>query len=425
MGTDRSAVIPPMTPDDAVPQDPPPPIRGMRRLMIWNVPANFVVFMIWGALPTVMLPQQLAVMNPDEKVRNFGLVSTFGAVAALIAQPLAGVISDRTRSRFGRRAPWMVLGALAGGLALIGLGLSNSLWGIGLAWVLVQTCYNFAQGPLSAIMPDRVPHTRRGTFSTLTGMGLLLGNVGGYVIGASFLNSLRLGYVIFAIVTLLVMVVFNLTNPDYSSADAQLPRFDLREFLKTFWVSPREHPDFTWAFIGRLLLYIGYYVVTGYQLYVLTDYLHVANPDTEIMILSVIMAVGLLITIVPSGPWSDRLGRRKPFVFASSMTLGIAMVIPWASPTIYAWMAMTFIGAMGFGMYQSVDTALMSEVLPNPDDYAKDLGVINIAATFPQIIAPGVGSLLVTHLGYAALFPCGIIFSVLGAVSVFRIKSVR
>ena len=408
--------------------DPPPPIKGMRRLMVWNVPANFVVFMLWGAIPTVMLPQQLQIMNPDDKVRNFGIVSTIGAVGALIAQPVAGVISDRTRSRFGRRAPWMVLGATAGGLALIGLALANSLWGIALAWVCTQIAYNFAQGPLSAIMPDRVPDKRRGTFSTLTGMGLLLGNVGGYVIGASFLNSLAAGYIIFAVVTLVVLILFNLTNPDYPSQDLELPPFKLGEYLKTFWVSPRQHPDFTWAFLGRLLLYIGYYVVTTYQLYLLTGYLGVADADKDkyIMILSVIMAVGLLITITPSGPWSDRMGRRKPFVFASSMTLGLAMVLPWIWPNIYAYMVMTFIGAMGFGMYQAVDTALMSEVLPNPDDYAKDLGVINIAATFPQIIAPAVASFLVLHVGgYATLFPCGILFCALGAVSVFMIKSVK
>ena len=41
-------------------------------------------------------------------------------------------------------------------------------------------------------------------------------------------------------------------------------------------------------------------------------------------------------------------------------------------------------------MFQAVDTALMSEVLPSAKSFAKDLGVVNIAATLPQTLAPAV-----------------------------------
>ena len=165
--------------------DPPAPIKGVRRLLGWIIPANFGIFLIWGSVPGILLPQQLTVMNASDKVANFTIVATIGAFAAMIAQPAAGQISDRTRSRFGRRAPWIVLGALAGGLSLVGLAFANTLVGVAIAWTLVQITYNFAQGPLSAVLPDRVPLARRGTFAALSGIGLMVGALGGQIIDAT------------------------------------------------------------------------------------------------------------------------------------------------------------------------------------------------------------------------------------------------
>jgi MFS family permease len=406
--------------------DPPPPRKGLRRLLAWIIPANFGIFLIWGAIPGILLPQQITVvLGEGDKVANLTIVATIGAFAAMIAQPIAGQISDRTRSRFGRRAPWMVLGALAGALSLIGLAFADSLVGFVLAWTLVQISYNFAQGPLSAVLPDRVPLSRRGLFAALSGIGLMVGAIGGQVIGSLFFQSLTAGYITFAVVALAIMIVFNLFNPDYPSTQLKPEPFQLRDFLRTFWVSPIKHPDFFWAFTGRLLLYTGYFAVTGYQLFLLTDYFGVENPATVIPVLGLISLAGILISTVVSGPMSDRFGRRKPFVFASAATTGLALVLPWVWPDLTAWMIMTFVAGLGFGMFQAVDTALISEVLPSAKSFAKDLGVVNIAATLPQTLAPGVAGAIVLTFGYAGLFPVGIALSILGAFAVWPIKSTR
>ena len=406
--------------------DPPPPIKGVRRLLGWIIPANLGIFLIWGAVPGILLPQQITTQfGESDKVANLAIVATIGALVAMLAQPIAGQISDRTRSRFGRRTPWIFLGALAGGLALVGLAFADSLVGVAIAWSLVQFAYNFAQGPLSAIMPDRVPLSRRGTFAALSGIGLMVGAIGGQVIGSLFFNSIVAGYVTFAVFALVVLTLFVAFNPDHSSADLRTEPFRLGDFLRTFWVNPLAHPDFFWAFTGRLLLYTGYFAVTGYQLFILTDYLGVEAPETVIPIIGLISLAGILISTVISGPLSDRIGRRKPFVFGSSLVLGLAMLLPWLLPTLESWMIMTFIAGLGFGMFQAVDTALMSEVLPSAKSFAKDLGVVNIAATLPQTLAPAVAGAIVLTFGYAGLFPVGIVLSVLGAFAVWPIKATR
>lgn len=397
----------------------------MNRLLWWIIPANFSIFVIWGAIPGILLPQQIANLDSENKVANLAIAATIGALAAMIAQPIAGQLSDRTRSRFGRRAPWMFLGVLAGGLALVGLAFANSLVGITIAWTLVQISYNFAQGPLSAIMPDRVPVRRRGTFAALSGIGLMVGALGGQILASMFLGSIAAGYIVFAVFAVVMLAIFIAVNPDHSSRDIVVEPFRLRDFVGTFWINPVVHRDFFWAFTGRLLLYTGYFSVTGYQFFLLTDYFHVADPATVIPVLGLLSLAGILVSTILAGPLSDKLGRRKIFVFASSTVVGIALLLPWIWPTIEVWMVFSLISGLGFGMFQAVDTALVSEVLPSAKSFAKDLGVVNIAATLPQTLAPGVGGLIVLAFGYAGLFPVGIALSVLGAFAVWPIKAVR
>ncbi|MBW1638864.1 MULTISPECIES: MFS transporter [Microbacterium] len=407
--------------------DPPPPVRGLPRLLGWILPANFAIFVIWGAVPGILLPHQIELLYPDEKqkVAYFAIVATIGALCAMIAQPAAGQISDRTRSKYGRRAPWILLGALAGGLSLVGLAFANSLVGIVIGWCLVQVFYNVAQGPLSAVLPDRVPVSRRGTFATLFGIGLMAGALGGQIVGAMLFDNLVMGYVFFAAFALLVLTLFVVFNPDHPSTNFAREPFRLGDFLRTFWVNPVKHPDFFWAFTGRLLLYTGYFGVTGYQLYILGDYLGVENPNTVIPVLGMVGLVGTIVATIISGPLSDRIGRRKPFVFGSSVVMGVALALPWIWPTYTSWLVMTAIIGFGFGMFQAVDTALISQVLPSAKSFAKDLGVVNIAATLPQTFAPGVAGAIVLVFGYAGLFPVGIVLSILGAFCVWFIKSAR
>lgn len=412
--------------DAAGNEDPPTPIKGVRRLLGWIIPANLGIFLIWGAVPGILLPAQISQQFGEaDKVANLTLVATIGAFCSMLAQPIAGQISDRTRSRFGRRAPWIILGSLAGGLSLVGLAFANSLVGVVIAWSLVQITYNIAQGPLSAIMPDRVPLKRRGTFAALSGIGLMVGALGGQIVGALFFNSIAAGYVTFAAFSLIVLTLFVVFNPDYSSKEIEPEPFRFGDFLRTFWVSPVKHPDFFWAFTGRLLLYTGYFAVTGFQLYLLTDYFGIAKPESVIPVLGLISLAGILLATIVSGPLSDKVGRRKPFVFISSVVTGLALVVPWVWPDLTAWMVFTFVSGLGFGMFQAVDTALMSEVLPSAKSFAKDLGVVNIAATLPQTLAPGVAGAIVLAFGYTALFPVGIALSVLGAFAVWPIKAVK
>ena len=406
--------------------DPPAPVKGShRRLLYWVGPANFSWVVVWGVFG-ILMPLQVQGIDPANKVANLAVVSTVGGITAMLAQPLAGAVSDRTRSRFGRRAPWMIVGALVGGLALVSMAFASTIGQIVATAVAMQIAFNFVQGPLGTILPDRVPQSLRGRFSAIAGMGVMAGSIIGSVFAASFASNIPAGYLAVAGFTIVVIVLFVVFNPDHSSRNLPLEPFSLLRFLKSFWINPIANPDFFWAFTGRFLLYLGFYVVTGYQLYILQDYVHLgAHAVDTLAILNIISLVGLVISLVVSGPLSDKLRRRKIFVFLSSITIGLAFLIPIFSPTVPAMYAMYFIAGLGFGMFQTVDGALMSEVLPSAASYGKDTGIVNVAVALPQALAPAIASLIVLSIGYIWLFPIGMLLCVIGAIAVWRIRQVR
>jgi MFS family permease len=402
-------------------------IRGpLRKLLVWLVPLNVGLYLIWGSVPQILLPIQIAGIDEENKVANLAVVTSIGALVAMFAQPIAGVISDRTRTRFGRRAPLMVAGALVGGLALMGMAAANGLVQLTIAWVSVQIAYQFLQGPLTAILPDRVPSGARGRFAAVAGLALMVGSIAGQGFGAAFAQNIGAGYVALGGIALVTTVLFLVFNPDTSSAGAEREPWRWTAFLRTFWVNPLKHPDFFWAFTGRLLLYLGYFVVFGYNLFLLEDYIGLGDgAPAFVPILGLVSLAGILVSTVIGGTLSDRLGRRRIFVLIASVLVALGMVAPLVSPTTTGMLVFGVIAGLGFGAFQAVDQALITEVLPDENARAKDLGVVNIAATLPQTLAPALGGAVVLSFGYVGLFPVAIVLAILGAFAVFFIKSVR
>jgi MFS family permease len=83
------------------------------------------------------------------------------------------------------------------------------------------------------------------------------------------------------------------------------------------------------------------------------------------------------------------------------------------------------LSGLGFGSYMAVDVALVVDILPNPEDAAKDLGVINITNNVPQMLAPIINAALIGMFGYVALWPWAIVLVLAASVLVLPIKGVR
>ncbi len=407
------------------PQSPPPTKALLPGILV----TALTLFATYGGLIVILLPIQIATLDEANKVANLAIVTTVSFVFTLFAQPIVGAFSDRTRSRFGRRAPWMVGGALVGGIFLLGLGSLTSLLWITVFWVIIQVALNALQGPLSAITPDRFPREKRGGASAMFGLGTQIGMTLGIMLAGALAANIGVGYSAFGIAVIVVTVLFVVINRDWSSKEAVVAEWSWRKFFAGFWIDPRKHPDFAWAFAARFLLILGYFVVTAFQLYILTDYIGipVAEAPGAVITLTLAAFVPTLIAIALSGWWSDRIGRRKVFIYAASVIMIAGLAAPILMPTMTGMIIMSVINGIGFGLYMSVDAALMTEVLPAGGAGAgKDLGILNIATNIPQAMSPAIAGIIIASFGgYSMLFVFGIVAVIAAALVLIPIKSVR
>lgn len=389
--------------------------------------ANGAIWVGWYGPLQILLAQQAERFAPGTGLSKESLlawVTGAGAVVSLAANPLFGALSDRTVSRYGRRTPWIVAGAAGGALSLLLLGIAHAVWVLFVGWCLVQLTLNAAFAAVTAAVPDRVPRLQRGTVGGWLGAAQILGVVGGTGL-ATMAGGVGAGYAACAVFTLVGVAPYVLRYPDLRLAAADRPVWSWRRFAAGFRLSPRAYPDLAWAWLTRFLINLGNALVLLYLFYYLRDRLHYADPESGVLILTAVNGVTLLATVVVAGAWSDRVGRRKPFVLWSGVLMAAATGLlsgwqTWGG----ALLAAAVLGA-GFGTFTSVDFALMADVLPTALDRGKDLGVINIANSLPQVAAPALAAPLVNHLGgYPVLYLVAAGVGLLGAVLVRRISGV-
>jgi MFS family permease len=385
----------------------------------WSIPFNASIL--------VLLPSFVADLEPAHKISLFGLLSATAAVVGLVTNIVWGALSDLTRSRWGSRTPFIVGGGVATSLALLVVPRVSSFVGLLVAFSAAVLFINAINSSLNAIVPDRVPHARRASVSAVIGLGILLGTALGAVIGAPFVDNRVAGYLLFSAIAVVLPLIAVLLAPDLSNVGAARPVMSFGSVLRSM-APPRKVPDFYWALWGRLLLVLGYFMVQNYQLYLLTDYVGLGEDDAArvVAINSVIFLVAAIVGTLVAGPLSDRLHRRKPFIIAASGLAVLAAVAPFLSATVTGMTLFAVIGGMAFGSYYSVDTALMTEVLPSHEARAKDLGILNTANSGGQILAPVAATgVIALGLGFGPLFLTAMLACTLGAVFIVPIKSVR
>lgn len=378
----------------------------------------------------VLLGQQAIHFDEGQKEAILALVTGAGAAVSLVANPLFGAFSDRTTSRFGRRVPWVLFGAILGAAALVALAGAPNVAVMTILWCLVQAGCNGAYAALTAAIPDRVPVPQRGTVGGLAAMGQTVGILAGAVIASVVSGNFALGYIVCAAALLAGVVLYLFKNDDIPLPAETRPPFKLWTFAKGFWISPVKYPDFAWAWLTRLLVNIGNHMVTLYLLFFLKDAVHLEGTqgikaEFGVLILTGLYAVMVIITSVVGGAISDRMGKRKPLVIVSSVVISIASLILGFDPTWTGAIAGAVVLGVGFGAYLAVDFALITQVLPTALDRGRDLGVINVANSLPQVIAPLIAYPFVAFWGgYVSLYVAAAVIGLLGAVFVVKIKGV-
>ena len=342
---------------------------------------------------------------------------------ALVVFPLVGALSDGTSSRFGRRRPWIAVGTLAFAGGLVVLGLQHGVPGIAVGWAISLGGFAAVSAALTAMIADQVPVGQRGIASAFVATPQAVGTVIGLAVVEALALSQSGSYALTAALLVVLMLPFLVRAPDAPITVRR--RFTARTVLGGVWIDPRSHPDFAWTLAGRLLVNLGNAVGTTLLLYFLGSGLHRADPEGDLIPIVLVYLACLVVATLVAGRWSDRIGRRRPFVAAAAALQAVAAAVIAIVPSYGSTMvAAAFLGA-GYGVFLSVDQALATQVLPDADSRGKDLGIMNIAVAVPQAFGPIVGAGVIALFGgFGALFTTAAVLSALGALAVARVRSV-
>ena len=391
-------------------------------------------FGIWMAQLTpiqLLLPSQVdTILQPEvwtDSVVAFGIISGIAGACALLAYPITGALSDRTTSRFGRRRPWILGGTLLFAVALAFLGLQTTIVGVGILWSLALIGFCMLTAALTAVISDQVPVDQRGFVSGWVSAPQALGTVLGLLLVVVLTLSTAVGYVLMAVLVVVLVLPFLAIVPDEVLPKVLRPPFTVSALIKGFWISPVKFPDFGWTLLSRVLVNIGNALGTTLLLYFIIFGLNrPETAETDLLELTGIYLIFFIVAALGFGKLSDKIGKRKPFVYAAAYLQGLAALIIAFIPDL----SITFIAAgllgLGYGCFMAVDQALATQVLPNSHTRGKDLGIMNIATTVPQAVAPLLGAYLVfLFTGFTGLFIVSAIAAALGGLAILPVKKVK
>jgi len=394
----------------------------------------FAYAALWLALLTpaiVTLALRIQQLAPQNAARSISLVLCVGALVALISNPFFGALSDRTTSRFGRRRPWLVGGALCGLAALALIGRAPTINMLLLGWCIVQLAFNAVLAAMVAILPDQVPATQRGTVVGVLGVCMPIGQIGGTFLVQHLSANMTMAFVIPGAVGTAGVLLFAFVLRDAPTRRPSAERPPKASFAGTrrpIPCVPRRLSDFSWVWLSRVLVITGSAFLTAYQPYFLLAELRVGALEVPGLIFrsTLVQAIMVVVSSVIAGRLSDHTGRRKAFVLAGSVIQGLGLWLIAAANSYPAFLLGVAATGIGHGTYEGVDLALVTEVLPDRHHHAaKDLGILNITNTLPQVIAPlAAPAILVVSRGdFTLLFVVAGCVALLGATFLLPLKS--
>ena len=394
--------------------------------------ANIVVWLSVIPLYQLQLPAQIAVLDPHNKAASLAFIVFIAGIAGLISQPIAGALSDRTTSRFGRRRPWMLAGALFGSVALLLMANAQSIALLAVEVTMFGLAIGMVLAPVIAIIPDRVPEQQRATVSAFVGLAQPVGTLLGIILIAQVIRSIQGSYYAIAAILFVVILLFVLTIKETALPKDTFPPFNFIAFAKSFFVNPIKYPDFGFVWLARFFVIMAQTIVATFILFYLQDVIHYdklfpgQTAEQGVSIFQLVYTLFLIVSSIAAGVISDRLQKRKWFVIAASVIMTLAFLLLTLVPTWTSVLVVAAVFGIGFGIFVSSDVALATQVLPSKKDQGKDMGLIYAAATLPELLFPLISFVAFGLLnGYPALFGIATVSTLLGTICILPVKSVK
>lgn len=441
-------------------------MKGLFRSIRQELTLNVLWFSInaqYAALLPIVVPTQILLFVGGGEVGSvqqatfLGWLSTAASIVSLLMPPFVGTLSDRTRGRLGRRRPYILLGGL---LLLVSTPLLASASNVIMFLVGLSVLHignNIITPAYQSLVPDLVPKEQRGEASGYVGAMTILGNVVSLALAALLLGGVNqqsfnkslirshasIYYIVAAIVLLIGILITVIGVHEAPLSAATRPSSEARErarhrFSRWFvrnWVAPWRAYNFTVVFLTRSCIMLGLALFMTFIEYYFARVQHITNFVQVTALVAVLALAGGVVSGITFGIFSDRLRRRAPLVSAATICMSLAAVafVVFPSSLVSLLWPLGVLFGLGYGVYMSVDWALSIDALPSLEHAGKDLGLWEASMTFPAVIAPLLGSLIInlaarfgqTELGYRLVFTTAAIFLVVAAFCVLFVRERR
>jgi Na+/melibiose symporter-like transporter len=397
---------------------------------------GFALAALWGSLHSIVMPTRLLDFVPAaDKSTYLGLLTFAGLMLAIVVQPIAGAISDRSGFRWGRRRPFIFGGTLVALLFLAGIGWAGSYLAIFIIYCLLQIASNTTQGPYLAFIPDMVPPGKRGLASGVKGFLEIGGGIALLYPIALFIDSysaggggvwLWLSLAVLGAILLAGMAVTLLTVKERpGKGGVKVP--PLATLYKSFRIKIKAQRDFVWFIVSRLFIMMAFTTLQTFAMYFLMDVVGVTDPAAATARFSIVAIAGMLVVAYPAGWLSDKVGRR-PVTLTSGLLGALGIVLLYLSRENYTLIILCG-GVVGvaFGAFMSSNWALATDLVPKGEE-ARYLGLTNLATAGGGALARLIGPLIdfgnkqSPNLGYWLMLLACFVYFIIGSLLILKIR---
>lgn len=374
-----------MTPRDGSDPTLDPPLQPALRsaALVHLSAAWFGLAYLWNGLHTILLPAMLIGLAPAALKNTYlGGLTFAGLLLAMLVQPMAGAISDRSGwlGRFGRRRPWMVAGTAVDGVLLLLLALAGRFWLVALLYAGLQIASSFVEAALQSLLPDRVPSSQRGRASGYKNAAQIAGFVAGVGLGGFFAGRGQVGLALAAAgVALLSTVAWTVLGVHEPPAPQRRRRAvgAVEAVRHSFHIDRNVAPGYARLLGGRALLMAGYFALQGFAQFFIADKLGAPNPAGTTALLMAVMGAAIFLLAVPTGVLADRVGRRPLNLFAGFLGAAATAALLLVQNVWQLVMVGGLVGASA-GIFISVNWAWAADLVP-PAETGRYLGLTNLA----------------------------------------------
>jgi MFS family permease len=365
------------------------PLSGMNITVL--VAASFgaaLVLIVPIAFTLALRVDQLAPGRPSA----LGYLIGAGSIGTLMSGPVVGILSDRTRTRWGRRRPFTVAGTLLGLVSIPVMAYAPGLVVLGTGWVLASLGWGTALGSIGSYQADRLPAHQRGKVAGLTGMTSYVAPICGILLASPVTHDPLLVFLLPAAAGVPLVALFVLFAHEEDSRHlVHDGRLTLGSVLRSYGYRPGAHPDFSWNWLGRFVFFSGLSLITSYSTFFYSERL--AIPVQSIApTIAVISTAGVVASVGGSllgGALSDRVGRRRPFVLAGAVLYGAGTAVSASAHSLPVLIVGAVGSSLGVAVFLTANQALVLDVLPHRETQAgRYMAIAAFSQSIPTALAP-------------------------------------